>query len=101
MSSHTPPPWKIYDDSDPLHIAIKGFRSDIGGAHVADVLSHDNAAFLLKAVNNYDAMIEALERCKGSLEVCAEMHPDNRGIARALSAARATLVAVSTTGEPK
>jgi len=41
---------------------------------------------------------EALEICKGCLEACAAMHPDNTGIAKALSAARATLAVV---GSPK
>jgi hypothetical protein len=62
MNNHTPTPWTIYDDSDPLHIAIKGYYSDTGGAHVADILSPANAAFILKAANNHELMVAALER---------------------------------------
>jgi hypothetical protein len=61
VSKHTPTPWKIYDDSNPLHIAIKGYYSSTGGAHVADILSPANAAFILKAANSHDALVKALE----------------------------------------
>jgi hypothetical protein len=71
MTEHTPTPWTIYDDADPLKIAIKGIRRDIGGAHVATVLSHENATFLLKAVNNHEALVKALREiglaCDGPL----------------------------------
>ena len=61
MADHTPTPWKVYDDSDPLHIAIKGYYSSTGGAHVADILSPANAAFIIKAVNSHDALVKALD----------------------------------------
>jgi hypothetical protein len=43
LAAPTPGPWTIYDDSDELHICIKGRYSDIGGAHVATVLGRGNA----------------------------------------------------------
>lgn len=110
MSNHTPPPWKVYDDSDPLHIAIKGFRSDIGGAHVADVLSPDNAAFLLKAVNNHDALVRALEAIEwrghqGKCPLCAgwDMSPSGETPGKHTKDCLIglALAAVSSPGEPK
>lgn len=63
----TPAPWSIYDDTDPHHIKIKGTRPDIGGAHVADVLFPETAEFILKAVNSYDAIIDALFHARAAL----------------------------------
>ena len=71
---------------------------DSNGVEVASCDCNEDCDFIVKAVNNHGALVEAMEICKGCLEACADMHPDNAGIARALSAARATLAVV---GSPK
>jgi len=54
---HTPSPWSIYDDSDPLNIKIKGTRPDIGGVHIATVLGEANA----RAILALPELVKALE----------------------------------------
>lgn len=68
MAEHTPTPWQIYDDVNPLHIAIKWHYSDIGGAHVADVLSPANAEFIVKAVNNHADMVACVRASLNMVE---------------------------------
>lgn len=58
---HTPTPWKIYDDADPLHVKIMGRYPVTGGAHIADVLSPANAAFIVTAVNSHADLREAMK----------------------------------------
>lgn len=76
MIGQTPTPWKIYDDADPHHVRIMGRFADTGNAHVADILSPANAAFIVKAVNNHDALVEALRAIEwrghqGKCPLCA------------------------------
>ena len=58
---HTPLPWMIYDDFDPLKVKIKGFYPDIGGAHVATVLHKANASLIVRSVNAVPDLVKALE----------------------------------------
>jgi len=79
MSEHTPTPWRmdptlhdIYADNvpkGPMKVAdIRGWGYLTGKGHGALGLSYDegvavqaaNAAFIVKAVNNHDALVKAL-----------------------------------------
>jgi antirestriction protein len=46
------------------------------------------------ARDQIDALVKALELCKGALEACTAIAPDNRGIRAAYEAARDTLANV-------
>lgn len=64
----TPTPWTIYDDT-PLKIGIKGFdRSQGGSLHVATVIMPENAELIVKAVNNHDALVKALQEARDFLD---------------------------------
>ncbi|HXP63987.1 MAG TPA: hypothetical protein VN815_00815 [Steroidobacteraceae bacterium] len=65
MSEHTPTPWFVMGNS----IQTKG------GNYIADLSSprgsqerDANAAFIVKAVNNHDALVEALTECLDVLQ---------------------------------
>lgn len=76
MGEHTPTPWQIYDAADPHHIMIKGFYPVLGGAHVADVLFPENAAFIVKACNSHDTLVKALEEIATGCDD-EHLHPFN------------------------
>jgi hypothetical protein len=74
MTDHTPTPWRVISGDD-YYIAadaypkefIGHFKGDDTGDYVAYVgnrpkdFGEANAAFIVKAVNNHDALVKALE----------------------------------------
>ncbi len=69
MENHTPTPWVVNDNSG-MALVILGVSRRNQRREVAVVQYHNgsddsevrpNAAFIVKAVNNHDALIEALE----------------------------------------
>jgi len=74
QAAHTPTPWKFEDE----YVRADALNGDEGGNIVADVYtrpshSHSpemeaNAAFIVRAVNAHDALVEALEIMVGSYE---------------------------------
>jgi hypothetical protein len=71
MTEHTPTPWSIYDKADSCHVKIMGRYPDSGGAHVADVLTPGNAAFIVEAVNDREALQREIDRLQEALK---ELH---------------------------
>lgn len=63
---HTPFPWTIYDDSDPVYIQIKGKRSDIGDVHIATVIGRANAQLIISLSD----LVKALEE----IAACDQRH---------------------------
>ena len=57
MSNHTPPPWEInqYDE--------KFYTIDSADKGVGEAYSKENAEFIVRAVNNHERLVEALEFC--------------------------------------
>lgn len=82
MAEHTPTPWsisgrKMKPSSEPYGIIITGERSDGFQSSVAFCARHPgidtsaaeaNAAFIIKAVNNHDALVRALTVAAERLE---------------------------------
>jgi len=88
VSEHTPTPWRLEGYS--IYSSAHKGRHIVATSDPYWGLNQNkaNAAFIVKAVNSHEALVKALELCKGALEACSQMHPDNRGIATALEAAR-------------
>jgi hypothetical protein len=101
MSEHTPTPWRkdeyalsIYADNvpkGPMRVAdLRGWGYLTGKGHGALGLSRDegiavqeaNATFIVKAVNNHDALVKALEKISQQMtmgELIAEYGEDYLG----------------------
>ena len=74
MSGHTPGPWSIFDQHDATRINIRGpneeFVADCADGFYSDetddwVMADEslpNAAFIVRACNNHDALLEALKQ---------------------------------------
>lgn len=99
----TPTPWKVTRDSDTRLSIVAPWSADVTpgahgwgdyqGIHVAHLNHHSgdgmvprehaeaNAAFIVKAANNFDALVEALEAIESALRTDAEP-PANVGDAR-------------------
>ena len=64
-AKHTPtllpsaPPWKIVTEG--FKRGFASIETEDGGYEVVLSCRHDNAAFIVKAVNCHDALVEALE----------------------------------------
>ncbi len=56
MSEHTPTPWAFETQTSFSHI-VHG----PGSESVCDVIDVRNAAFIVRACNNFDELVEALE----------------------------------------
>ena len=92
MSARTPGPWSINSG----HILLGADRHDVGiiwrGQFIGDKPRDDaNAEFIVRAVNNHDELVAALERCVSILE---QTGPSQRAIClesrAALAAAKET-----------
>ncbi len=79
---HTPTPWKAnglsIEDSNGDLIACLNTGDGI-------VRAHEDAAFIVRAVNAHDELLQALKDCVGELQFHAESLPDGE-IERALKA---------------
>lgn len=105
MTEHTALPWSLDDDGDTIYIwadAVKDYvalATDFswGAPHKA------NAAFIVKAVNNHDALMQALMDALCELSACATQMGCREGgsVHRAQEAARRTLAAVSSPSNPE
>jgi hypothetical protein len=90
MSEHTPTPWRVeYDDNGFFFIDAPGrpspYIAATGGEGMANA---ENAAFIVKAVNSHDALVDALKSCAA---VCAGEVTSKSGLIDALEKARAAL----------
>lgn len=82
MVEHTPTPWRVISGDD-YYIAADGyprefigrFKGDDMGDYLAFVgnrpkdFGEANAAFIVKAVNNYDALVEALTAVRAEINL--------------------------------
>jgi len=59
---HSPTPWTVQYDSDSDSWTINELSP------LAGFLREDNAAFTIRAVHNYDPLVEALEKLLGDAE---------------------------------
>lgn len=57
QSKHTPTPWKISKYQDSLRTRIDGKANDY---KVADTVYPDDASFIVRACNSYEALVNAL-----------------------------------------
>lgn len=118
MAEHTPTPWEhtegdIWVDTREQVCCGRGYNECCGEPDVRggqDLIAQSNpvdAAFIIKAVNNYDALVKTLEECQSALAMMIEpetiretstLHAWSHAVA-AERKARATLAAVGTPGE--
>ena len=105
MSKRTPTPWNISPvrttEDTAMIVSGEGFEP------IADVTEDGNAAFIVKAVNNHDALVKTLDECRNALAMMIEpetiqktstLHAWSHAVA-AERKASATLAAVSAPGE--
>ena len=68
MTEHTPTPWQISDartvDDTAMIVGGEGFEFGL----IADVTEDYDAAFIVKAVNAHDALVEALKLARARIE---------------------------------
>lgn len=87
----TPRPWTVEGANDPgiCHIA------DNEGQLFAEVVGEKPAALIVTAVNNHDALIEALEDTADRLEQLTSMNDERLGPDPTLLEARAVLAQIA------
>lgn len=93
MTPHTPTPWEAWPDGPENRL---GYRIAQPGPNVVlarvdwKALNKEaNAAFIIRAVNNHDALVEALRELLGGIE--AEDNGNTGSLARAQQKAVNTL----------
>ena len=74
MTKHTPTPWEVADEISDWDLQVKQLEDRIGSRHewtaihdvhqngpeIVAICHHSNAAFIVRAVNAHDALVEAL-----------------------------------------
>lgn len=86
MSEHTPTPWSLFDLNGVL--AIKNPRSDASHNEIVFWTGFDashypkqaraNAAFIVTAVNNHDALVNALRNARNYIDAVIINTPDKK-----------------------
>jgi len=70
--THTPLPWEVdYSNADVSQAGIKtedGINVAWMSKYQPNCSSHENAEFIVKAVNCHDELVEALKECSDDLE---------------------------------
>lgn len=105
MTKHTDLPWTVSEvrTTEGTAMIVAGNGPDFG--LVADVTEDYDAAFIVKAVNNFDAMVAALAEAKSALRSCYQVadYPANGQSDQdiALAMVEGALAAVSGAGDGK